>query len=843
MSGQSNVEDASYNREVAMFETKEALDPQFDALVERFDQASNNIDFEAPFLEPLAEVGSGFVRAALNFEGSSTILDYEPNSPQVILNTNFTQVTPKGAPAFNVAGGVFQFRNVFIRGGITVIGTGTNPMIWQATENFVVDGTLLVDGGNGDRVNTLSSANFPTPGGVGNCNGGNGGKGSPNTSAQSPRGESGFGPGQAPNGGGAGGQISTNTACNRGSGGGGGSFSTAGDPHFKVKAGSNNSFIQQVGTGGFGCLGVSGASTRTLAGGAPGPLAFRDAREDNNYWGVGVDLQRLIRITGELAAPRGGGGGGGGGDRSNQPGNPNWIADNKGGGGGAGGGVLIIQALDTIRIGPAGIISADGGHGGGGEQAGGNNQGGGGGGGSGGMVVLIAGNRIEITKHGETYANNDFNFPISADGGVGTQGRFGGNEWLAKYPPPTQPSEWDDNPSGGFGGMGLVQLMAPPGDNSDGTNTRLDDNIVILNSSGLPETDPEEKMRYLAWRGFFINGQWVDDDNNPTYANTSPDDEGDIRPAPILLPSPISPTSRVRSIWIDTGKSVRRPLSQFGLGPRSIRENGEFNAGPEYFFAGANAETDPGQPRFNWQGYLDYVQTPSGVELVAPPVLPAPVAVATVMDATFEGVPSYEVRLADRVLGSIRDRYAQYQAQLLDTSGNVLGEYRVLGHDDQTLHLSPEQGALPTNTSSLRLQLVAKFIDVRTAGARGLGPTYTRTVGQTSTNVPVANIRLGFAFHRNPNENSPTRGQDCDRFPPEVGTFLYDLSDPSVQEAIRTFTGCGTTPTPGAPFVMWDMLFNLRFSEHEVNNIAAGTQLSPASPRPEVRLLVIPYRF
>ncbi len=75
--------------------------------------------------------------------------------------------------------------------------------------------------------------------------------------------------------------------------------------------------------------------------------------------------------------------------------------------------------------------------------------------------------------------------------------------------------------------------------NQDGTNTILDDNVkVIVNgqvANGLL------KQRYLAWRGWQDPVQpttWYDDLGNPTYAASAAtqDDEGDLRPAPILLP-------------------------------------------------------------------------------------------------------------------------------------------------------------------------------------------------------------------------------------------------------------------------------------------------------------------
>ena len=108
---------------------------------------------------------------------AQTGLDYRPTAQEVVLNTDFTQITPVGAPPINVAGGVFVFRNVTIDAGVTVRGVGSNPMVWVVTGDFVVDGHLSVDGDDGQRVDTLSAPQFPSAGGIGNCSGGNGGRG------------------------------------------------------------------------------------------------------------------------------------------------------------------------------------------------------------------------------------------------------------------------------------------------------------------------------------------------------------------------------------------------------------------------------------------------------------------------------------------------------------------------------------------------------------------------------------------------------------------------------------------------------------------------------------------
>src|SRR5262249_35855054 len=159
-------------------------------------------------------------------------------------------------------------------------------------------------------------------------------------------------------------------------------------------------------------------------------------------------------------------------------------------------GILIIKALGRIVVKSTGLINANGGNGGGGEQAGTNGNAGGGGGGSGGMIVLMSGGGIHLVTHGSphddatvsTTPHRAYDFAIQADGGVGLRGPFQGNAVDGKYPGKGGPSGnavWNFNPIGGFGGLGLIQLMAPPGDNKpitedgDGTRTRLDDNIFF----------------------------------------------------------------------------------------------------------------------------------------------------------------------------------------------------------------------------------------------------------------------------------------------------------------------------------------------------------------------------
>ena len=224
--------------------------------------------------------------------------DWRPTTREVVLDTDFTRIVTSCGPV-NVAGGVFTFRNVHIPAGVTVRGTGSNPLILVCAGTITVDGTLSVHGGDGARVDTLNSANFPTAGGVGVCAGSNGGRGSPNTNGRSLRGERGWFGGNLAQLGGEGGHLGCFPSCVRGSGGGGGSFVTAGDPHYKIQN-AGNSAIQQLGIGGFGC------SLRTLPGGQPGLVPFVDGRADNDFFGVGVDFFGRRFVHGELTRLIGG---------------------------------------------------------------------------------------------------------------------------------------------------------------------------------------------------------------------------------------------------------------------------------------------------------------------------------------------------------------------------------------------------------------------------------------------------------------------------------------------------------------------------------------------------------
>jgi hypothetical protein len=839
IAGESNLANPAYDPVFGQFRTDASYAPQWNGIAEDF-LATDHIDFGAAFPEAQAEVHQGFVRAGFAFEGVSTSLEYEPVTAEVVLNTAFTQITPKSGLPFSVSGGVFHFRNVRIPSGVHVQGTGPNPMVWLCSGDFTVDGTLSVRGGRGARTESVVSANVAKAGGIGVCGGGSGGDGTPSALLRDLRGGTGRGPMQVPGKGGRGGYICCDTSCfmgfwsgGGGSGGGGGTLSTQGDPAYRgavpstivpnVMPTANTAFQQVRGFGGSGCSGGSGTRLSFLRGGEPGDLVFTDSRGDNDFWGSGIRLSPTgnLRITGELTIPVGGGGGGGGGDTAyttedcTQNGDPAY--DYSGGGGGGGGGVLIVKALGTITVGATGRITADGGDGGGGEPIGGCGWAGGGGGGAGGMVVLMAARQIVLHAHGSaaqgryTYGQDDYDFCVSADGGACATGGGGSALTTSKYPPSGSSmaagSIYDQRPLGGLGGMGIVQLMVPPGDNTvDGTNTRLDDNVVVLRptvAGGSHELAGADKQAMLAWRGFPNgSGQFVDDLGNPTGIGT---DEGDIRPAPVLLPVPFSAKSRLRSKWIDTGVSRRREIGAPDGMPAGLVDAA---AGPIYEFAGL----DPSR------GYVDYVAAGGAVAIAYPLRFgPAPI-VSSEAAASYLGAPAYRVTLAQAVPGPAQ-RYAQYEAELLDAGGTVVGSLRILGHSDTRLLLDPESGVLPTAAS--QLQIRAKFFRIAVNGTEGLGPVYS-PLGSTRL-IPNGNVRIGFAFHQDPKAGTG-------RFPADGQQFLHDLHDADFLDWITAH---------GAPrYVQWDVVFDLSFAHDSV-----PPSLNPSSPRLELHFLRLPFRF
>ena len=860
LAGQDNTQTPNYDVRFGTFRTEAAWLPQWNAVVERF-EALNKLDAAAPFAEPRMEAGPGWIRAARAFEGGSDTIDFVAPAAETVLNTAYTTFAPTTGPLQEVTGGVFRLRNLTIPAGSFVQGTGPHPLVFVCRGKVVIDGTLTVRGGDGTRSNGISIqysgphdtvlAGQTSPGtgnGTGRCGGGNGGAGSPNASVRDFRGSTGRGAGQQPEAGGAGGYLACVTGCytsggyngsGGASGGGGGSAATQGDPHFRgatpatilpnTPPTGNTRFQQVRGYGGAGCGGASGTRVAFLLGGEPAPIHFQDARNDNNFFGDGFDVRRQLRIHGELAELRGGGGGGGGGDTSplfdcsltgNSP-----AFDYRGGGGGGGGGVLVVQAHGEIWIRANGTVSADGGHGGGGEQVGACGEAGGGGGGAGGMVVLMSATAIRIEAHGNVGTNrfvygggttpmlgDEYSFAVSADGGVCRTGGFGAVYVAGKYAPAGQPpiagTSYDTEPLGGFGGMGLVQLMVPPGDDSDGTGTILDDNIhwympgSLASSASIP-LGPLHKRQLLAWRGHAQpDGTYVND--HGTLLNVGKD-EGDIRPAPILLPSPYGPRSRARSQWIDLGAIHRRPLTAPDQHARGVVLDPGAAAGP--WFAPLGLRPD---------GYVPWFQVANATQPEATVAVAATPLASIEADATFHGAPAYRALLTIPLADPRRDRFAGFDAELIGGAGEVRQALRIVAHDANALVLAAD--ALLQADGATHVRIVARPFHVRTEASALLPSTFVGT-----TPVPTANVRIGFAFHTDPNGAAGTR------FPAASNTFAHDLQSPDLLQFLAA---------QKPRFLMWDVLADQAYHGGGATPVPSLTR-----PRLELHELRLPFGF
>lgn len=791
ISGESNVKDASYNPIAGTFATETSFGSQFDAIMMTF-KDSELVDKDAAFNDPVAEVKNGLLNAAFDFEGLPTNFNWAPTSREIILNTNFTQVQPTNGPPIAVSGGVFSFNNIEIKQDVKVQGTGTNPLVFLANGTVRIDGLLSVNGGDGAQVNTLNSANFPTGGGVGVCMGGSGGKASQNTSNSTLQAEFGWGPGQTPNGGGEGGKIACGNISNYAGGGGGGSMAQQGDDDF------NTSATQKTGKGGNG-------GTANATGGKPGPTNFKDQTKTNDFWGRLVTDQGQV-IIGEMQAVTGGGGGGGGGDVTSatncQAGKPGFINDRKGGGGGGGAGVVIIKSLGPIIVSSTGRISADGGRGGGGEWAGSSRFGGGGGGGAGGMVVLMSATRIDLHTHQGTYANSDYNFAVTADGSISRVASYGSVR-LQKYPPGS-----DKNNTGGYGGMGIVQLQTPPGTDADETGTILDDNIRVIQGANV--LTKASKTAYLI--------------------------RGDIRPNPWFLASTFGRFSAAELHWQTTAASERRESVTPQTAGARVIDSLLGKSGPEWYFQQLVNKSNQGN-----SGYMD-TDVNSGA-LVFPPVqLANNVTRAVIQSSQSNGADYYGTKahvlnldknyLPDPLTGGWN--YSNYRARLLDKSNSQVGEFRILSTEKNRILLDAGLTSLPDNLGSV--EILAKFVRIETGGAEGLGDSYELKVGQSTQRFPKTNLQIGFAFHKDPSDPQISGGKDTNRFPQDVGTFLYDLDldDPATIEQIRKLH---------YRFAKAKVRFNLNYSPVNPDTTPGPNPVQPGVERPGIRFLNLPYRF
>ncbi|MFT7664654.1 MAG: hypothetical protein ACI87A_002887 [Planctomycetota bacterium] len=513
--------------------TRNAGDDLADELLEEFSLSGSTLgsleDDLVAYSVPRAIWGdSGTLKPRFDFAGTGGPtggFDFIVRAAdgEVVLDTNFQPLLDANQTlSQTVIKGRLDVRNFTIEQGATLQLRGSDQMIINATGNVQIDGTIDLVGFDAKEVTGVFTASFPEPGASGNLGGGKGGDASSNKTASTPRGDHGQGPFGIFNGGGRGGEAGygsnlptdnskqvqdSHPKHRRGGGGGGGVFAPDEDyvalssiePDFVV-AGTK---VQSGGTGDdLPASNNIGAITGLDVpfGGAPGPSAFVDGNDDNDFFGVRFDSATMSLVNGELTGLHAGSGGGGGGDsiRAKVFPNPKFsdATEDKGAAGGGGSGGLLIRALGDVKFGPVGRILADGGSGDRGQLIQFKNNfffrsGAAGGGGSGGHVIIETGGQIDLG------AGLDV---ISARGGRGGPG----NKDAAVS---------STNAKGGNGGPGVIQLHPASGAVTD----------ILVN--GMAVTD-ETELELLA------------------------------APRPnILLPN-FGSISRARSDWIPLGGAV-----------------------------------------------------------------------------------------------------------------------------------------------------------------------------------------------------------------------------------------------------------------------------------------------
>jgi hypothetical protein len=213
-----------------------------DEIQEFFDNRLG-LDSMAALPLPDAVVGDGYVEAQFGFPGEITNKDFHLTQHTLEVYTNSQSVLSDSfSTTFILQNGVLNCRNFTIDAGATLRGRGGNPLVIYASGEVRIEGTLDVGGNNAAWPTGLNSPTRPEGGAHGECGGGDGGTSSLETTAETLRGQAGFGAWNFSGGGGQGGEGGINqvdgTNLNRfddkegannvtGGGGGGGFAKTA----------------------------------------------------------------------------------------------------------------------------------------------------------------------------------------------------------------------------------------------------------------------------------------------------------------------------------------------------------------------------------------------------------------------------------------------------------------------------------------------------------------------------------------------------------------------------------------------------------------------------------------
>jgi hypothetical protein len=206
------------------------------------------------------------------------------------------------------------------------------------------------------------------------------------------------------------------------------------------------------------------------------------------------------------------------------------------------------------------------------------------------------------------------------------------------------------------------------------------------------------------------------------------------------------------------------------------------------------------------------------------------IAQAANLGGFFAGQPVHKLVLTSGALGVIENRFANYRCLVRDALGSVVAELRILTHNAAELLLDPADGSLTANAKSV--DIVAKFFSISTNGAEGLGPTFLPDPRNPNLKAPVANIQIGFAFHKDP--TTLKSGTDPNRFPTNAGSFLYDLESPVVRKQLRDLH---------YEYVQMDVRFNINYTDQNPGRDAGPNPAGPESPLPRLNFLFLPYRY
>ncbi len=310
-----------------------------------------------------ATSASGKINSALNFDGDGDYVSVSDSSTLNITKEITVSAWIKNRDSINYGNGSdgnltvssgtttldtdanpdgFDYVNVSVSAGAVLTAAGSNPLIIRATGNVIIEGTLQVDGGDGQDSN---GGGYTPAGGTGIAGGSNGAEGLLLPGQNNSSGNHGYGVGR-----GYGGYTSC-CACGGGDcggGGGGGSYGTNGTSGGTCPLGSQVPPYSDPGSiylgaqfggsgGGSGGYDEDGGQMEAGAGGGAGGGALKISSP-------------TITISGVTRAD-----GGDGGDALNAN-----EGEGGSGGGGSGGGIWLVAS--SINI--SGSLTALGGSGG-----------------------------------------------------------------------------------------------------------------------------------------------------------------------------------------------------------------------------------------------------------------------------------------------------------------------------------------------------------------------------------------------------------------------------------------------------------------------------------------------